>query len=119
MPWHSVLSTQYSVLPMIKRKTTLLVLFFLALLGGAILAGFVFDGYGIVGRSSSNQDQISAAKSLPSRVDALGRLEPEGGILNIGVGVPMGDRLSAIFVKENEEVKKGQELARLESYEDR
>jgi HlyD family secretion protein len=52
-------------------------------------------------------------------VEALGRLEPEGGILNIGVGVPMGDRLSSILVHEGDEVAKGQELARLESYEDR
>lgn len=39
--------------------------------------------------------------------------------MNIGVGVPMGDRLSAVLVKEGDEVAQGLDLARLESYEDR
>lgn len=105
----------------IGRKTTRLVLALSMLLGGSVLAGVALEGWGMLRLSSSTSSLAPAAStpSTPSRVEALGRLEPEGGILNVGVGVPMGDRLSTILVQEGDEVRKGQELARLESYEDR
>lgn len=86
-----------------------------------MLVGLAFDGYGILGpfRSASNPVPAPTAEAPPNTVKALGRLEPGGGIVQVGVGVPMGDRLSAVFVSEGQEVAKGQELARLESYEDR
>jgi HlyD family secretion protein len=102
-----------------RKKTRRLILTVLALLTGGVVVGLAVDGYGIVGpfRSSSDQAPTAADKLPPNRVEALGRLEPEGGMVNIGVGVPMGDRLSSVFVKEGQEVTKDQELARLESYE--
>jgi HlyD family secretion protein len=48
---------------------------------------------------------------------AVGRLEPEGGVISLGV--PLGDRLQRLTVSEGDEVKENQELAYLESYSDR
>jgi HlyD family secretion protein len=104
-----------------RRKTRQLVLVLLIVLGVGVVAGLTLDSYGIIGSgpSPSNPAPAALAQAPASRVEALGRLEPEGGILSIGVGVPMGDRLSVVLVKEGEDVTKGQELARLESYQDR
>ena len=104
-----------------RQKTRRLVPPLLALLGAAALVILAFAGNGILGPFRSPSKAASAPSEEPARarVKALGRLEPEGGILNIGVGVPMGDRLSAVLVKEGQEVTKDQELARLESYESR
>src|SRR5216683_3572123 len=104
-----------------RRKTRQLVVALLVVLGVGVVAGLTLDSYGIIGSgpSPSNPAPAALAQAPASRVEALGRLEPEGGIVNIGVGVPMGDRLSVVLVKEGDEVAKGQELARLESYQDR
>lgn len=61
-------------------------------------------------------------RDAPTRTDvrtvvARGRLEPDGGV--ISVGVPMGDRLNRMVVKEGQFVKAGEELAYLESHSDR
>jgi HlyD family secretion protein len=50
-------------------------------------------------------------------VVALGHLEPDGGVLNLGV--PLADRLDRLLVKEGDQVTKGQPLAYLESRADR
>jgi HlyD family secretion protein len=57
------------------------------------------------------------AEGRPATVKALGRLEPAGGVLSIGVPVP--DRLGEVLVREGDLVEKGQELARLDSHADR
>ncbi len=71
------------------------------------------------GVSVSSSRQESSSRQLPSDlpVVALGRLEPEGGVIQIGG--PPGDRLSRILVKEGEDVEEGQELVYLQSYSDR
>jgi HlyD family secretion protein len=59
----------------------------------------------------------SQEQPVGATVVALGRLEPDGGL--ISVGAPMGDRLSRIVVKVGQEVKEGEELAQLESCSER
>ena len=53
----------------------------------------------------------------PETVKALGRLEPAGGV--IPLGVPGADRLGAVLVAEGDWVEQGQDLAHLESHADR
>jgi HlyD family secretion protein len=103
------------------RKATRLILPIVTLLGVSVLVGLALEGYGMLRTflPAANPSSTPSVKPLPNRVEALGRLEPEGGILSIGVSVPMGDRLRKVFVKEGDEVAKDQELARLESYDDR
>jgi HlyD family secretion protein len=69
--------------------------------------------------SANSTRQAPPSRQAPSDlpVVALGRLEPEGGVIQIGG--PPGDRLSRILVKEGEEVEEGQELVYLQSYSDR
>jgi HlyD family secretion protein len=83
--------------------------------------GLAFEGNGILGPFHFISKAVSApsGEAARARVEALGRLEPESCILTIGIGVPMGDRVSAVFVGEGQDVTKDQELARLESYQDR
>ncbi|MFN7900292.1 MAG: efflux RND transporter periplasmic adaptor subunit [Synechococcaceae cyanobacterium] len=56
------------------------------------------------------------AASVPRRVSALGRLEPETRIRKVSVPSSLnGDRVQDILVEEGEQVKKGQPLAVLNS----
>ncbi len=90
------------------------------LLIGPLLLGMAlfFTGYLWLTRSSSSQLRLTAEEPSPTRpVVALGRLEPEGGI--VCVGGPMGDRIACLAVQEGQTVEKGQELARVESYRER
>lgn len=48
------------------------------------------------------------------RVNALGRLEPDGGVID--VGAVAGDRLERLLVQEGQQVNAGEELAYLASY---
>jgi HlyD family secretion protein len=57
------------------------------------------------------------ATPLATSVGALGRLEPEGGVIR--VAGPPGERLGELLVAEGERVVAGQVLARLESYSER
>lgn len=64
------------------------------------------------------KQQQAATKPAPRRISALGRVQPETDIRKVAVpGAVSGDRIEDILVKENEYVKKGQPLARLNSYE--
>jgi HlyD family secretion protein len=63
---------------------------------------------------------VSDAERPPSGracVTALGRLEPEGEVVDISV--PAGDRLDRLLVRENELVEAGQILAYLSSHAER
>lgn len=59
----------------------------------------------------------AAAVDPPTRVTALGRLEPGEGVVDIGV--PAGDRLAHLAVVEGQAVVAGQVLATLESLDTR
>lgn len=59
----------------------------------------------------------TAAMPQLNRVGALGRLEPEGEVIEIGGAT--GERLGSLLIAKGEWVSQGTELARLESYEER
>lgn len=64
--------------------------------------------------TESKQDgRGQAASNDPADVVGMGRIEPAGGIID--VGAMMGDRLGSLRVKEGDHVKKGDVLADLES----
>jgi HlyD family secretion protein len=60
------------------------------------------------------QQPQSQQPAEPNVVTALGRLQPEGGVINVGATV--GDRVDTILVTEGLPVKQNKELARLASY---
>jgi len=84
-----------------------------AFVGGAVLGGLVvhfFKG------NEERPAQTIRPINKGNKVTALGRLEPEGGVLTLGI--PLPDRLQEFFpnIREEAMVKKGQELAKMESY---
>lgn len=82
-----------------------------ALLGVVAAASFFYF--------ANSPQAASPAKTGPKPmvqakgIVALGRLEPEAGIVN--VSAPMGDRLAQLFVKEGDQISAGQKLAELHS----
>jgi HlyD family secretion protein len=59
----------------------------------------------------------SAAVVAPRQISALGRVEPETKIRRVSVASSVsGDRIDKLLVQEDDEVKKGQPLAILNSY---
>lgn len=102
-------------------------------IGLGLLAGLGLGIYGITQFSMTRAqnteptaDQVetgppgeSPSSPLPqlSRVGALGRLEPEGEVIEIGGAT--GERLGELLVSKGDWVSQGTELARLESYEER
>jgi HlyD family secretion protein len=86
---------------------------FLVFVGGLVLGAAslpLWENY----LDKSSQAQETTAIDRPE-VGARGRLEPAGGIIN--VGPPGPDRLREIKVKEGDRVVKDQPLAILDSYE--
>src|SRR5262249_26308278 len=61
----------------------------------------------------------TAAEEGRRGVAALGRLEPEGGVLDIGVGSGTPDRLERLMVSERQHVEEAQEPAHLDNYSSR
>ncbi|MDX2273245.1 MAG: ABC exporter membrane fusion protein [Cyanobacteriota bacterium] len=89
-----------------------------------IVAGLLVSGslglYGWTryGATQAQETQASPPPAPPpSVVGALGRLEPQGQVIEIGG--PTGERIAELLVEEGQVVKTGAELARLESYEER
>jgi HlyD family secretion protein len=102
------------------RKALRVWLLFLAI-AVSFAAGVLTTRYTqiVPGLSLGSLHQASPLQQAPyeTQVVALGRLEPEGGVIQ--VGGPPGDRLARILVEDGSEVEKGQELVYLESYSDR
>lgn len=67
--------------------------------------------------SSVSADVSIEPESDLGRVGALGRLEPEGEVIEIGA--PPGSKIEVLFVASGQEVSAGTELVRLDSYEER
>jgi HlyD family secretion protein len=98
------------------------------LIGSAIalaLTGFGIFSYSIFRPNSQTTDQNSKAQPAPGTdaVSALGRLEPEGGVIKVsapsasassGFG---GSRVERVLVKEGATVKANQPLAVLDTYQ--
>ncbi len=79
-------------------------------LGGAPRA----DGANGTSAPATGKKGGSGGQADGGRVVALGRLEPAGNVINVGT-LP-GDRLAALKVEEGAHVKRGDELAVLESH---
>jgi HlyD family secretion protein len=90
---------------------TIVLVFVTAVAAGTI--GF-FARLFLPGTDSSRSPTAEKAKPQPGAVAALGRLEPESEIID--VGLPAGTRLDRVAVKEGEWVSKGKELAYLDSH---
>ncbi|HTU16640.1 MAG TPA: efflux RND transporter periplasmic adaptor subunit [Gemmataceae bacterium] len=84
----------------------------------ALVLGFALGGGGVYYYLHENETATpSATEPEPAaeldKVVALGRIEPKGGTLSLGVPTP--DRIRRILVKEGQDVKKDQPLAVLDS----
>src|SRR5437879_788584 len=96
-----------------KAGHSLIVLVLIAFLGGAALGGLAVHFFkGTDGSPAQTERPIKKG----NKVTAVGRLEPEGGVVNLGVPIP--DRLQEILPGIHEEavVKIDQPLARMESF---
>jgi len=84
-----------------------------------LVAGLGFVGGVLTSFSTGKKEAISPSLPVTNEYEvvALGRLEPEGGIVSVG-GLP-GDRVDSINVEEGKEYPKGEELALLDSRHDR
>lgn len=95
-------------------------------IGAAAMIRAYYSGWTLTVQEHTTTGEYAPGPHAPATQDgslarrpvvAHGRLEPEGGVIN--VGVPVGDRLERVLAEEGAQVKSGQELARLESYPDR
>lgn len=93
---------------------------------GSIVASLGFTAVGIhqvmqlQAAKQQAEEQSLNAKPAKREITALGRLEPEGEVLNVsGPNGPNGERIGQLLVREGQFVKTGQTLAYLESYEER
>lgn len=100
---------------MIKRAA-LVGCLLLAMAAGAL--GYRFLWPGAAGESVDARDAGSSPRStsaeLPPTVVALGRIQPAGGMIELG-GMA-GDRVARILVNEGDPVEAHQELVRLDSF---
>jgi HlyD family secretion protein len=100
------------------------------LLAACVAAGFVSGGliFSFTGISSwfstsrialreNATTNSSAQRPAATKVVALARLEPEGGIINLAG--PPGDRIRLVKCQLGQQVKEGETLIELESYQDR
>ncbi|MBX7167784.1 MAG: efflux RND transporter periplasmic adaptor subunit [Pirellulales bacterium] len=69
---------------------------------------------GCSGRPAQVEAPRAAEQPVPQRIQALGRLEPRGGIVN--VGGTTGDRVAKLEVQAGDEVRAGHVLAVLDSF---
>ena len=67
--------------------------------------------------SQDSQEELAGTDSAETIVSALGRLEPLGEV--ISVGVALGHRLGRLEVVESQKVQPGQVLAYLDTYPER
>jgi HlyD family secretion protein len=96
------------------------------LIGSAIalaLTGFGIFSYSIFRPGSHSPAQPSTAQPSPTdAVSALGRLEPEGGVIKVSAPTASaaggfgGARVERVLVKEGQQVKANQPLAILDTY---
>jgi HlyD family secretion protein len=80
------------------------------LVGSVAVVTFEFVG----GGHTSSAVALSSEQPPVSEVGALGRIEPESGLMNISAATP--DVLESLFVKRGDRVEKGQVLGLLQSH---
>lgn len=89
---------------------------------GAIALGAVGLGFTtFVAITSGGGQQTTAQPVIPQadpKISALGRLEPEGEVIRVASPSTLGtSRIVDLLIKEGDTVKKGQIIARLDSYD--
>ena len=82
----------------------------LAIVGAAAASAALFDYW-----PGSRKAVTATGTSQPNAVAAMGRIEPRGGIINLGAGSPP-DRLESLSVERGDLVKKGDVLGYLAGY---
>ena len=85
---------------------------FATTMSGAI----AFYGISQIGSMSPSKTAIIQVKPVVKKVTALGRLEPQGEIINLSAPLTLdGDRVVKLLVKEGDEVRAGDAIAILDS----
>lgn len=98
------------------RVTLAILLAAVCVAGGVLIQRFLLAPPASGDGESYSRDKQNTPTERPHTVTALGRLEPESDVLDIGVGSGISDRLDRLLVKEGQHVEAEQELAYLESY---
>jgi HlyD family secretion protein len=84
----------------------------------AFLGGLAVGGLGVHFLKGTQEQPAQTVRPIKigNKVTALGHLEPEGGVLTLGIPIP--DRLQEIMpgIQEEAIVEKNQKLAKMESY---
>ncbi|MCC3404259.1 MAG: biotin/lipoyl-binding protein [Microcoleus sp. PH2017_10_PVI_O_A] len=88
----------------------------LVVAGAAISVGTTFYGISQFGSLAKNAEPLPVETPPPRKITALGRLEPLGEVIRLGVSQALdGDRVSKLLVKEGDRVKAGQSIAILDA----
>ena len=99
-----------------KRVTLLILGAVVCLAAGMLLQWRLHASLMEASAKPSGLERTAALDAGTYTVAALGRLEPEGEVTDIGAGSGTPDRLERLLVAEGSHVEAGQELAYLESY---
>ncbi len=94
-------------------KFTTVALFVLGMIVGAAVAYYLPDYLQINPEPKPTPKVVSP----PRGASALGRIQPEGSVISLGISLP--DQLAKLFVQEGQEVNQGAKLAELASHGDR
>jgi HlyD family secretion protein len=84
--------------------------------GGILIQRFLLTSSADRDNAPRTREKQDTHTRMSGTIAALGRLEPEGEVLDIGAGSGTPDRLDRLLVKEGQYVTEGQELAYLESH---
>ena len=81
-----------------------------------VTAGISWYGISQTGLLTSSETPVAEAPTAVKKVTALGRLEPQGEIINLSAPLSLdGDRVTKLLVKEGDKVKAGDVIAILDS----
>ncbi|NJK74726.1 MAG: biotin/lipoyl-binding protein [Oscillatoriales cyanobacterium RU_3_3] len=88
----------------------------LVIAAATVTAGTTFYGISQFSPLAKNAEPLPAETPPPRKITALGRLEPVGEVIGLGVSQALdGDRLAKLLVKEGDRVKSGQLIAVLDA----
>ena len=88
----------------------------LVIAGAVISLGTTFYGISQFAPLAENTESLPAETPPVRKITALGRLEPLGEVVRLGVSQSLdGDRISRLLVKEGDRVKAGQVIAILDA----
>jgi HlyD family secretion protein len=88
----------------------------LVIAAAAVTAGTTFYGISQFAPLAKNAEPLPAETPPPRKITALGRLEPLGEVIHLGVSQALdGDRIAKLLVKEADRVKAGQLIAVLDA----